>query len=95
MKYSFTSLSSLFAFVDQMPKERAEPLTLQGAEGHKLTVTVTNKHSLTLLVLFSNLYQMVKSPRTEMRFSEPTGFGVQSKYPKSVFTRLDVGGFFH
>lgn len=75
--------------------QKKEPLTLQGVKGHKLTVTVTNKHSLTLLVLFSNLYQMVKSPCTEMWFLEPTGFGVQSKYPKSVFTRLDVGGFFH
>lgn len=54
-------------------------------------MTNTNECILTLLVLFSNLYQLARSSSAEVWILKLTGFWFRSKYPQSVFTRLDVG----
>lgn len=58
-------------------------------------MTNANERILTLLVPFSNPYQLAKSPCAEVQFLKLTGFWFWSKYPRSVVTRLDVGDFFH
>lgn len=94
MKYYFMALGCLFTFEDQMPKERA-PYTLRCGRSQTSAITTnTNQRILTLSVPFSNPYQLGKSPCAAVWFLKPSSFWFQSKYPKSVFTRLDAGDFF-